>query len=79
MLRELAEGIVSDPEPIRLQLCVPIKDDKDFFNPNIVKVVTDQRGRALYFSSRPYPSCGMTLSVPCGSTWEYMHSPKNSF
>ncbi len=34
---------------------VPIRDDKDFFNPNIVKVVTDQRGRALYFSGSPIP------------------------
>ncbi|MBN8486547.1 MAG: 3-deoxy-manno-octulosonate cytidylyltransferase [Burkholderiales bacterium] len=33
----------------------PLRDAEDFGNPNVVKVVCDQRGRALYFSRAPIP------------------------
>ena len=33
----------------------PFADADEFRNPNVVKVVTDQRGRALYFSRAPIP------------------------
>ncbi len=33
----------------------PIIDAAEFFNPNVVKVVTDREGRALYFSRAPIP------------------------
>ncbi|MGL6071582.1 3-deoxy-manno-octulosonate cytidylyltransferase [Craterilacuibacter sp.] len=33
----------------------PIHDAADMFNPNVVKVVLDHRGRALYFSRAPIP------------------------
>jgi len=38
-------------------LCEPIESDADFANPNIVKVVADHQGMALYFSraSIPWP------------------------
>ncbi len=32
-----------------------IEASEDFFNPNVVKVVCDQMGRALYFSRAPIP------------------------
>lgn len=32
-----------------------LNDTEDLFNPNVVKVVTDDRGRALYFSRSPIP------------------------
>lgn len=33
----------------------PLESAADFFNPNVVKVVCDARGRALYFSRAPVP------------------------
>lgn len=32
-----------------------IKDNESIFNPNVVKVVTNQKGQALYFSRSPIP------------------------
>ncbi|MBA4304911.1 MAG: 3-deoxy-manno-octulosonate cytidylyltransferase [Sphingobacteriaceae bacterium] len=36
-------------------LCCPIASTADFNNPNLVKVVKDQKGDALYFSRAPIP------------------------
>ncbi len=33
----------------------PLNDPSELFDPNVVKVVTDDRGRALYFSRSPIP------------------------
>ena len=55
MLGELAHGLIADPEADSATVCVPITRDEDFHNPNIVKVVRAQNGRALYFSRSPIP------------------------
>lgn len=36
-------------------LCTPIHDLAEFMNPNVVKVVADAKGAALYFSRAPIP------------------------
>jgi 3-deoxy-manno-octulosonate cytidylyltransferase (CMP-KDO synthetase) len=36
-------------------LCHPIHERAEFFNPNVVKVVLDRAGYALYFSRAPIP------------------------
>jgi 3-deoxy-manno-octulosonate cytidylyltransferase (CMP-KDO synthetase) len=36
-------------------LCAPILDDQDYLNPNVVKVVRNARGDALYFSRASIP------------------------
>lgn len=36
-------------------LCTPIHDLAEFMNPNVVKVVADGQGKALYFSRAPIP------------------------
>lgn len=36
-------------------LCTPIHDLAEFMNPNVVKVVADAKGTALYFSRAPIP------------------------
>ena len=49
--RELAE----DPEAAVATACHLLHSAEEFFNPNVVKVVCDERGRALYFSRAPIP------------------------
>ncbi|MGE5625808.1 MAG: 3-deoxy-manno-octulosonate cytidylyltransferase [Bacillota bacterium] len=36
-------------------LCTPIHSLREFLDPNVVKVVSDREGRALYFSRAPIP------------------------
>lgn len=49
--RELAE----DREAAIATASHPLQSAEEFFNPNVVKVVCDGRGRALYFSRAPIP------------------------
>ena len=69
MLKELAEVLVRDPGADSATVCVPITDEEDFNNPNIVKVVTDQNGRALYFSRSPIPFRRNLTECP---VWEHL-------
>lgn len=57
MLKELAEGFIADKTADSATVCVPISSPEDLNNPDIVKVVRAQNGRALYFSRSliPYP------------------------
>jgi 3-deoxy-manno-octulosonate cytidylyltransferase (CMP-KDO synthetase) len=54
-LDELAGLLESDLGADMATLAVPIKDLETYRNPNVVKVVCDDRGRALYFSRSPIP------------------------
>ena len=69
MLKELAEGIVADKGCDSATMCLPIKNDEDFHNPNIVKVVRAQNGRALYFSRSPIPYMRNETECPL---WEHI-------
>src|SRR5205823_13491020 len=46
-------------------LCEPVTDDADLDRPHVVKVVTDLRGEALYFSRAavPFARAGRTRAV----------------
>ncbi|HJN49144.1 MAG: 3-deoxy-manno-octulosonate cytidylyltransferase [Pseudomonadales bacterium] len=43
-------------------LCEPIDRIDDLFDPNIVKVITDHGGHAIYFSRAPIPWCRDSFS-----------------
>lgn len=56
----------------------PITDEGEIFNPNVVKVVTDARGRALYFSRAPIPwqrDAYASGAGPGGCGWTLQTSP----
>jgi 3-deoxy-manno-octulosonate cytidylyltransferase (CMP-KDO synthetase) len=47
--------LLDDPTLEMSTLCRPFTDVHEFTSPHVVKVVTDLRGRALYFSRAPIP------------------------
>ncbi|HKW90019.1 MAG TPA: 3-deoxy-manno-octulosonate cytidylyltransferase [Candidatus Acidoferrales bacterium] len=49
------EAISSDVEVQVTTLCVPISQPSEIMDPNVVKVVADFDGNALYFSRAPIP------------------------
>ncbi len=55
LIRQTAEALIQNPDADVATLCEPIVTKEDIFNPNIVKVVYDAQGFALYFSRAPIP------------------------
>jgi len=57
MINEVAEPLLRDKNILMGTLMHEIKNEEDLSNPNVVKVVTDKSGFALYFSRSliPYP------------------------
>ncbi|HDT5890486.1 3-deoxy-manno-octulosonate cytidylyltransferase [Aeromonas dhakensis] len=54
IIRQVADNLAAASAPMAT-LSVPIRDAEEAFNPNAVKVVTDQDGYALYFSRASIP------------------------
>lgn len=52
----LVEKLEEDPAVSVVNVVVPIKDEAEHRNPNVVKVVMDREQFALYFSREPIPS-----------------------
>ncbi|KKM65563.1 hypothetical protein LCGC14_1489970 [marine sediment metagenome] len=55
-IKQVAEILNINPEADIATLMTRITKDDEFHNSNIVKVVTDARGYALYFSRAPIPA-----------------------
>lgn len=55
VINQVAENLARDDGASVATLCEAISSVTDFRNPNIVKVVFDHTGRALYFSRAPIP------------------------
>jgi len=51
----VAQALAADPQAAMATAAHAIVDAGEFMNPNVVKVVTDLAGRALYFSRAPIP------------------------
>ena len=51
----LAALLAADPAADMATLAVPLPDRESYLSPNVVKVVCDDRGRALLFSRSPLP------------------------
>ena len=55
LIRGMAELLVANPDAAIATACHAITDPAEAFNPNVVKVVLDHRGHALYFSRATIP------------------------
>ncbi len=49
------EGLAADDSVNVSTICVPVRNPADIMDPNVVKVVVDFQGDALYFSRAPIP------------------------
>ena len=54
-LQQVAELLASDPQATVATLYWPISEAAELYDPSVVKVVTDQQSRALYFSRSLIP------------------------
>lgn len=59
-IRAVIRPLAEEPELAMATLAHPIESIKELHDPNIVKVVVNCRGHAMYFSRAPipYPRCG---------------------
>jgi len=55
LISHVAETLKNDKQAVVATACVQINDRAQSSDPNIVKVVTDRVGHALYFSRSPIP------------------------
>jgi 3-deoxy-manno-octulosonate cytidylyltransferase (CMP-KDO synthetase) len=55
LMRAMAALLEAHPDAAIATACHPIHDPAEAFNPNVVKVVRDARGYALYFSRATIP------------------------
>src|SRR5699024_9195396 len=54
-LRQVAGLLASQPQARMATLWRPIASESEWRRPDVVKLVADERGRALYFSRSPIP------------------------
>lgn len=55
LIKQVARMLEAHPETDLATLATPIGSHQEFLDPNVVKVVIDAQGRALYFSRAPVP------------------------
>lgn len=54
-IERAVEALIADEEAAVATTCEAIIDARDVLSPDVVKVVSDKRGHALYFSRSPIP------------------------
>ncbi|MBZ9610658.1 3-deoxy-manno-octulosonate cytidylyltransferase [Rheinheimera maricola] len=66
IIRQVAQNLATQQKAQMATLAVPLTDATEIANPNIVKVVSDKNGYALYFSRSviPFDRDGITRDVP---------------
>jgi 3-deoxy-manno-octulosonate cytidylyltransferase (CMP-KDO synthetase) len=66
-VRKVAGALLSDCDASLSTLATELRHRDQLFDPNVVKVVTDRRGRAMYFSRAPIPWLRGEFSHGAGS------------
>jgi 3-deoxy-manno-octulosonate cytidylyltransferase (CMP-KDO synthetase) len=75
IINQVARNLLENTQAGIATLCEKIHDPKHIFNPNVVKVVFDDRGLASYFSRAPIPwardsfTSMSTESIPAGAEY----------
>jgi len=72
-IRKVAQLLHDNPDAAMATLCTPLLSADDYEDPNVVKVVFDSTGKALYFSRSPLPATGHGNSREAASAAGYRH------
>lgn len=74
-INQVADILLCNDRADMSTLCEPIHDEQVFRDPNVVKVVCNERGEALYFSRAPiaWPRDGRVASGVDAQPWGYRH------
>ena len=67
LIEQVATNLFRRGDCAMATLCEAIEHDDDVFNPDVVKVVFDARGRAAYFSRAPIPYCRGRFDASAGA------------
>lgn len=76
IINQVAHNLKAEPQASIATLSEPIESIEALLNPNVVKVVSDSRGMALYFSRAPMPwprdafQNGTPEALPQGFNWQ---------
>ena len=57
-IRQVAQLLFDNPQAAMSTLCVPLADQSEYTDPNVVKVTFSQDGKAMYFSRASIPASG---------------------
>ena len=80
VIDQVAQNLASHADCAIATLCETIGDSATLFDSNVVKVVADQQGRALYFSRAPIPwhrhafaaGDASAMALPPGEWWRHI-------
>lgn len=64
LVQRVAQALRENPEAAMATLATPLRDRRELFDSNVVKVVLNQAGRAMYFSRAPIPWRRGAFEVP---------------
>ena len=69
------EPFRSRPKTVMSTICTPLESEADFTSPNVVKVIIDRNGDAIYFSRAPIPHDrdGLGSFKPRGAAGPFKH------
>jgi 3-deoxy-manno-octulosonate cytidylyltransferase (CMP-KDO synthetase) len=75
VINQVAQNLMAEPHASIATLSEPIEDIESLLNPNVVKVVTDRNGLAMYFSRAPiaWPRDAFNhdkTTMPTGFNWQ---------
>lgn len=73
MVEDAVAALTSAPVAVMSTVKTPITEAAEWHNPNVVKVVTDREGHALYFSRSPIPFARERTTEQAGRLFGYRH------
>ena len=68
LIRQVAANLARHGDCAIATLCETIEHEDEIFDPDVVKVVFDGKGRAAYFSRAPIPYCRGRFDVRAGTS-----------